>query len=335
MGFLRLGVRLFIIFIIVLVTIGFIARDKILAISNPDLMEIVIIRAFDSVIEEDDMLFVAYYRIDYETIPTERATEAFIARFIDGTTERQATTPFAFVNQGYSDGVFSFYFSSSDVIDFGLVWEGSYTIRLQGNPSLFPVPTVVNSGSINWTSQLVTLTRFREYILDFARDLEVTWAEFTDPDIALIQETPDGTAFTDNGDTYFTNVIPNLRVIMPTLFSGRIVVPDFTERVHNTTYSQDLQNFWDGTSFGNNFQAWADLLNMNRVLLTTLILVAFNIFVAYVSFVVTQQTAFAPLTVAVLFPIGAWIGMTDMILAALMTTLSVVASAYILYLRRA
>lgn len=305
------------------------------AIANPDEMQLISIRAYESVIETDDMLFVVYYTIDYTSIPSERASEAFLIRFIEGSTELKSATPFAFVNSGYSDGVVSIYFNSAEVATFGLIWENPYTIRLQGSPSLFAVPPVVNSGSIDWTSQLVTKTRFREHTLESARDLEVTWADFTDPDIELVQETPEGTTFTAEGEDYFTNVIANLRVIAPPLFSGRVVTPNFTERTFDTSYSEQLQNFWDGTSFGQNFQTWADLLSVDRLLFTTFLLVLFNLFIAYVAFLVLRSTDFTPLTVAVIFPVGAYIGMTDMILAALMAAAAVIGSVYILYLRRA
>jgi len=308
--------------------------SRVHAISNPDTLAIVTIRAYDGLVESGDMVFVVYYTIDYASPPTERATEAFLVRFFSGSTELQSTSPYAYVNNGYSDGVVAFYFSSSQVTDLGLVWEGSYTIKVQGSPGLFVVPPVVSSGSIVWVNRLVTMTRFKEHTIGSARDLEVTWAPLTEPDVILVQETPDGPAFTRIGDDYFTNSIPNLRVIAPDLFSSRVASPAFDDRVHDTTYSEGLQTFWDGTSFGRNFDTWANLLGMNRLLLTTLLLIAFNLFVAYISVLILQQTSFAPLTVAVIFPVGAYLGMTDMVLAALMAATSVVATVYILFLKR-
>ncbi len=307
---------------------------RALAIANPDSLAIVTIRAYDSLVESGDMTFVVYYVIDYASPPTERATEAFMARFFSGSTELQSTSPYAYVNAGYSDGVMAFYFSSSQVTSLGLVWEGGYTVKVQGSPGLFVLPPVVSSGSIEWVNLLVTRTRFKEHVIDAARNLEVTWAPLTEPDIILVQETPEGPAFTNGGDTYFSNSIPNLRIIAPDLFSSRVAVPSFDDRVHDTTYAQDLQTFWDGTSFGQNFDTWADLLGMNRMLLTTLLLAAFNLFVMYITYAITQQAAFAPLTVAVIFPVGAYLGMTDIVLTALMAATSVIATVYILFLKR-
>ncbi len=305
------------------------------AIANPDLLQIVSIRAYNNILEATDMLFMVFYRIDYTSPPTERASEAFLARFMDGAIELQSTTPYAFVNDGYSSGIVSFYFDAEAVIAGSLVWEDPYTVRLQGSPSFFATPPIVNSGSIEWTSPLVTKTRFKEHVIDVARDLEVVWAAYTTPDIIMVQSTPDGILLTLVAEDYFVNSIPDIRIIAPELFSSRTVSPDFVEREFDTTYADDLRTFWDGTSFAENFDTWAALLNMNRMLLTTFILLGFNLLIAYIAFVMTKSPAFTPLTVALIFPIGAYLGMTDMILAALMAAASAVAVSYILFLRRA
>src|SRR5690606_4453945 len=151
-----------------------------------------------------------------------------------------------FFANGYGEGVFSFYFTPDQVDSLALVHGGPYTVRLQGSPSLFAVPPTINNGSIEWRHQLVTKLRLREDLVRLAQDLEAAWVVDS---VNLIETTPEGNVFTTAGDTYFSNSIPDLRLMIPQLFSGRAVAPRFDEREFDKSYAEQLREFWTGSFF--------------------------------------------------------------------------------------
>lgn len=299
------------------------------AIASPTLLQIPTIHGYSNVLETGDKLFIFTYQIEYATIPTDVATSTFMGRFLDGADELQSTAPYAFFNDGYGSGVMSFYFDEAEAIALGITHGGSYTIRLQGSPSFFAVPPVVNNGSIEWQSTLVTKKKLRENMQVIAGALEIVWG------VAMVETSPEGDVFSSNGDTYFTNAIPNLRLMAPELFSGRIGTPQFTERDFDTTYIDQLKSFWDNSFLGGVRDQWSSVTKTNGMLLTTIMVVIFNIFIGWVAFKITTRPDFAPLSVAVIWPFAAYMGLTEPALAGIMAALAALGVAWALYLRRA
>src|SRR5690606_5001303 len=185
--------------LVLLVLVGFtgLLTNTALAIDAPDKLEVIEVKGYSGVIEPGDMLITAHYNIEYTVLPTERASEAFLARLLDGTIELQATSPYPFFANGYGEGVFSFYFTPDQVDSLALVHGGPYTVRLQGSPSLFAVPPTINNGSIEWRHQLVTKLRLREDLVRLAQDLEAAWVAGP---VNLIETTPEGNVFTAAGE---------------------------------------------------------------------------------------------------------------------------------------
>ncbi len=303
--------------------------SSVFAIDSPDSLQLPSTRAYRSVLESGDMLFVVQYNIDYAVVPTTTASEAFLIRFFEASSEYRTTAPYNYHTDGYGEGLASFYFSALDVVTYGLVDEGPYTIRLQGSLSYFTIPPVVNSSSIVWKNALATRIHLDEELLAYATLLEDSWGT------PLVVEVVGGFVLTSAGEYYFMKVIPGARQMAPEIFAGRVVTPSFEERDHDLTYAESLRTFWDDTSFDANFQRWADLLGVSKMLIKTLLLVAFNLLVMLSVTSLTKRPDFAPLTIAVIFPVGALVGMTDMILAGLMAAGSVMGVVFILFLRRA
>jgi hypothetical protein len=306
------------------------------AISDPDSMILDDIQAYQSTVESGDILFVMSYQINYTVNPDEAASQAFLLRLMDGTTELRSTAPFSYVNSGYSSGVFSIYFTAAEVELMGITWEDSgYTFRLQGNPNVFASPPVVENGSIDWNSPLFSKSILSSQVQVLALGLEVAWIPYTDPDIDLLFATPTGNGFTAEGEFYFTNVIPNLRVMTPNLFTGSVSNPYIPEREFTLSYRDQLLQFWDNSSIGAAMDGVASVFNTPRTLLTTLGMVAFNIFIIVVMTRANPAAyQIAPLTTAIIFPVGAYIGLTDMIFAGLLAVFAIFGMVFILFLRR-
>ena len=323
-----------ILLIVILATV--VPASKALAIADPDSISIFTINAFQNTVESNDILFIASYTIEYGSIPTETVTEAFMFRLMDGTTELGSTAPFAYINSGYNGGVVALYFSASQVDLLGVTWEDSgYEVRLQGNPSLFASPPVVVNTSIGWNSVLTTKSDLRDLLNGLAIGLELNWIPYTDPDIELLTNTADGNVFTQEGEDYFGNVVPNVRVAAPQLFTGRTALPIITDRTFTLSYRDQLLQFWDTSSIGIALQGAADVFSTPRSLITTLGLVAFN--VAIIMAMVKANPAagrIAPLTTAIILPIGAYVGLTDMVFAALIAMFATFGTVFVLFLRR-
>lgn len=324
---------------LVLLSVVFITilpTSRVLAISAPTSLELNSIRAFQNTVESNDILFIARYDIDYGSIPTETVTQAFIFRLMDGVIELGSVAPFAYINNGYDEGAIALYFSASQVDILGVTWEDSgYEVRLQGNPSLFASPPVVVNASINWNSVLTTKSNLQELLNTIAIELEINWIPYTDPDIELLTNAADGNVFTQLGEDYFGNVVPNVRVAAPELFIGRTTLPIVTDRVFTLSYRDQLLQFWDTSSIGIALQGAANVFNTPRSLITTLGLIAFN--VAIIMAMVKANPAagqMAPLTTAIILPVGAYVGLTDMVFAALIAMFATFGTVFIIFLRR-
>ncbi len=307
------------------------------SIPDPDFMQIKNTFAYEGTIEATDILYVMHYEIDYSTLPGPLASEAFMFRLMDGVSELRSATPFAFVNDGYSEGVISIYFTAAEVSTLGIVFGASsgYTVRLQGNPNVFSVPPVVESSSINYRSTLFTTSELKDDVEAMARDLETDWAAFTTPNISLLQATTAGNVFTSDGEDYFTNAILDLILMVPDLFTGRAIAPEFPERQFDLTFRDQLLQFWDSTAFGTTAQTFSDTFGLPRSLVYMFAVLVFMVFIAAMVVLATKSTALVPATVAVIFPMAAYIGLADLIFVALVSALATIGSVYVLWLRRA
>jgi len=121
------------------VTLGLLlVVSSVLAVDSPDSMTINSVYVYRHCLETDDQLYLVEYFVNYEPIgetstnPDENITEAYLGRLMDGVDELSAVAPYAFFDEGYDRGIFAIYFSASDAP----AWNGAYTMRLDGNPTL-------------------------------------------------------------------------------------------------------------------------------------------------------------------------------------------------------
>ena len=150
LGFSEFCVKLILAWILFMVL-----SETVFAISNPTSITIVDVRAYDAVLEADDLLVVVEYDLAYTVFPAEIISDAYLGRFLNGTTELTSVEPYAFNDKGYGAGIFSFYWSPAQKetasIEFNNPNVEPYTVVLQGKPGVFPgTAPSITSPTIHW-----------------------------------------------------------------------------------------------------------------------------------------------------------------------------------------
>lgn len=217
------------------------------------------IEAYRNVIETDDQLHIITFDLDiYTTNPAEGADDAWLFRFLDDGVEIASVAPYAYHDDGYDQGVVSFYFDSSDP-DLPTWQSANLDIELVGNPSLEwaagDPPSVTNDNWQSWTDGTGTIAA---RIRVLATQLESAWG------IDLIEQLQGVNKLTSNGEDYFETAISNLRVIAPDVFSALMVTPDFPSANFTQSRATSTEARWSGnTTF--DLTETADLAGVSRI----------------------------------------------------------------------
>jgi len=308
------------------------ATPALAATAQPDTIAIAGVDAYRHVLEDDDLLVIVKYHLDYSanSTPDNSIEYTYLGRMMSGATELQAVTPYSYYNSGYDWGIFSFYFSTADAP----AWEGSYTIRLEGNPALdwdTGVPPLKSTSSINWNAtltQAATEALLETRILGLADDLSDRWQ------VTLTEEVTGGTVLSSAGVQYFTNSISNLRTIVPDIFPTGVEAVAFTEEEHTKTYQTSLLGrIGTGDMLGRARASVASLLNIDNsmagAILFFIFLGAIIWGVAYAG-VGMKPVAFMLIPMVIM---GNLLGLLSLTFTMVIGLLSVMASAYILFYR--
>lgn len=178
------------------------------------------------------------YFLDYAATPTETATEAYMLSFIDtdGTTILKTTAPYAFDDSGYGRGVIWIRFTATEVATYSLDSANIalHEVWLMGNPTLTWVPgpdppkTIAGIDSWRTTGNMAVLLAID--VLVYADTLELEWS------LDLIEETSIGNKLTALGSSYFSNAIPNLRILAPSAFASGEDEPDYVPVSYDTAF---------------------------------------------------------------------------------------------------
>ena len=222
-----------------------------LAIADPDTPpQVNAVYMYEDLLEEGDVGVLIDYYLDYGVNPDETATEAFLVTFvdIDGATQLQTVAPYTFQDDGYGRGLIWIPFTAAEVTAYGIDRANIalYEVWLAGNPTLSwagdPPKTI--AGIDYWQpadSDPAVLLALR--VLYYADLLELIWA------LDLIEETSLGNRLTAGGESYFVNVIPNLRTIAPSAFSAGTFDPVIEDLDYATSFGAVLTN-GTGTATG-------------------------------------------------------------------------------------
>jgi len=318
---------------IVTILFLFVASPVLAAVAQPDTITVTEVRGYRHCLEEDDLLIIAKYHLDYTTNPDNSVEYTYLCRMMEGATELASTTPYWIVNKGYDWGIFSFYFSTSEAP----AWEGSYTIRLEGNPTLEwdgETPPLVSTDSILWinsTSMNDTETYLGNWILYLAQDFANRW------ETTLTTEVTGGTVLNSAGQQYFTNSIQNLREITPNILSTGIGGVVFTEEDHTQSYQTSLLGrISDDDMLGKARASTANLLGSSDEVAGAIL---FFMFLGAIVWGITYATGGQTRPIAfILIPMvimGNLVGLLSLTFTMVVGLLCAIASAYILFYKGA
>ena len=216
------------------------------AIADPDTPPAInAVYVYEDLLDAGDAgVFIDYY-LDYAAIPSETVSEAYLVIFIDtdGTTQLQTVAPYTFTDSGYGRGIVWIYFTPAEVTAYGLTSANValYRVWLTGNPTLGwagdPPKTIASLDY--WQpdgSDPAVLLALR--VLYYADLLELDWT------LDLIESMTLGNRLTTLGQSYFENVIFDLRTMAPGAFSAGTVDPVYEDIDYTTEFGATMT---DGT----------------------------------------------------------------------------------------
>lgn len=237
--------------IVLAVLVALIPASVVLAaISSPDTIQINQVNVYRNCIETNDQLYLIVYTLEYTTAPSDDISDTFLCRLLDtdGVTQLRAVAPYPYNNDGYDYGVISIYFDSTDAP----TWNQAYTVELTGNPSLDwggdPSSTKTTSFASWYDDTTITSTQIQlaARLRYLANKIGNDWGlDLIDTSTGKLE---------DAGESYFGNVIENLRLMCPDLYSEVVSPIEVEERTYaNTqgaTYEARLIGTWlDMTGF--------------------------------------------------------------------------------------
>lgn len=214
--------------------------STVFAIEDPDTIEINGVYVYRNCIEDEDQLYIIDFTIDYTTNPDEHISEAYDCYLMDDDVRLGSSTPISYFNDGYARGVTSIYFSAGEAP----VWEGAYTVRIEGDSDLdwddgtAPYDTISSfevwqDFSIPITQELVS-----ERIIWLADRLDENWSTT----YTLVTAYTVGIFLSTNGVEYFSRVIANLNVIAPYALADRTIMPELYDPEYTQDYADSLED---------------------------------------------------------------------------------------------
>ena len=314
------------------------------AIDNPPTPPVIVaVKAYSGVLETSDLLVVVHYNLPYVSFPTEQISDAFVGRFLRGTTELNSVEPFPFNNRGYGVGVFSLYWTAAqkttDSIEFGNTNSEDYKIQFQGKPGVFPssIPTT-STTTIVWRSASRTKELLQQDVAALANELERNSAWVTNA-FDLISTTAGTEQFTSSGEKYFSGAIPNLQVMIPDIFSSAAQRVPIIERKFTNDYAKDLRKVWEGNWVDKRFSNLADQFRMPKSVVTSSVAFLLASFIAFCMIKVLDGTGsgveFGLMTYAVTIPLFTAIDWIPMAVTAVIAFIAVMGIGWAFFGRKA
>lgn len=220
------------------------------AIADPDNpSSINTVYVYENLIETGDTGVLIEYYIDYAALPTELASDTYLGTFVDtdGVTPLRTVSPYVFGannNKGYRAGLMWIYFNAADTTSLGLddANEALYRVWVSGNPTAgWAGDPPITVGAINeggWSTISDPSVLLAAHVLIFATQFETNWT------LDLIEATSLNNRLTDVGVEYFTNAIPDLRLMAPNCFPAGTYMPVIEDLDTSTSFGATAE---DGT----------------------------------------------------------------------------------------
>jgi hypothetical protein len=204
------------------------------------------ISVYNSLITDNDTLFIVPYSIPYGTTPVDTIDKTFIFKLMDGPNLIGSVKAYPFYDYGYGQGLISFYFPP----DSGIVWNTEYKIVITENPAFFLSPTsssfTVGTGDYSTYSENQTANRelLQTKVTSLAQEFTIAWGMAATP---LTEQGGDGIILSTYGAAYFRNAIYGLQSMCPALFLLQTTNLDYTTRTWDYSFATALQNTFLGT----------------------------------------------------------------------------------------
>lgn len=233
--------KLSLLLLLVVFTLALAFPSPALAIADPDTPpQVNAIYVFE--FEDGSVGVLVDYYLDYAALPTETVTEAYLVVFTDtdGTTQLKSVAPYTFVDSGYGRGLAWIQFTDAEALTYGLSSANvtDYRIWLVGNPTLAwsgdPPKTIATIDQWNETGDMSVQLALR--VLYYADQLEIIWS------LDMVEATALGNKLTTTGQSYFDNVIPDLRTLAPTCYADSSITPELNELIYSTEFGATMAN---------------------------------------------------------------------------------------------
>jgi len=219
------------------------------AIGTPTTYSVIHVEAYEDYLEQGDQLYLIHFDISYAGANPVGydVTDLFLVRLLNSGTELRSVAPYTFnsdgtsyLGDGFDMGVASIYFATSEINALSVTWNSpTYYIEIAGNPIYgwdSGTPPAITRSIDSWFNDNQTETRLTTRIRVLAQIIENRW------DDDLIIGPAGQQTFSLAGEEYFTNTIPNIRIICPSLFSATITDVDFPD-------SNNISDYY--TAYGN------------------------------------------------------------------------------------
>jgi len=317
---------------------------RVFAIADPTTISIEDVRAYDGVLSSGDLLLVVEYDLVYASTPTETIDQAYLGRFKRAGTEYASVEPYAYNDKGYGRGVFSLYWTKAqkeaDSIEFSNPNAEVYEITFQGKVGVFPgTAPSTTTGTIDWRETTDTATELFNHVQALANSLQQD-ADWSD-NIPLISTTADIIQLSAKGEDYFTNAVPSLGSMIPSIFSSGLSTPDDTATTHSKDFESEVETFWDteGAWVDTRFDNLAETFRMPKRVITSILSLFIITGVVWGCAKLMGESdrgwEFGLLTIAVTLPLltaAAWMPMGVTMSVALFALLGI---GWTIFLRRA
>lgn len=198
----------------------------VLALDNPDSVSIGEAYVFEDVLETGDQLFFIRYDVEYSPSPNTSAEETWQAALYEDGGGLVASRPLNY----YQHNIISLYLDAGDAITTG----DPHEIRVMGMPSVFDNLTE----GLNMRTHTCSAGEYKEgdtigsYMITVAGTLQTDWG------ITLLSSND---KLNDTGAAFFTDAVPGLGTIDPTIFqtTQRTLTP--SDPNWNISYPEELE----------------------------------------------------------------------------------------------
>lgn len=296
---------------------------------NPTSIDLNTAKIFENIFLTGDILVVGEHDIHYTVNITEDPEDAFQLqlRSVDNATIKKI--------RGATDlewCLTSIYFSPTQVTSDNIVWESAYTVRISGNPAMFPLlvegtnmaskvlaPTDWQEDGIMSSKELLT-----EYCIDIAARME------DDLGVTLLTTTIDGeSVLNSTGRVIFLLAIPGLDSAIPDLFQVSSSTPSFPTNTVNATYENETTIALKmGTQIEAAFAGIATFLGVSTQMAGEMWLLLVMLTVASIVFLNSGNTTGAVVLAIPIAVMGAYLGAIP---TALLFTVGMFMVAYMFY----